>query len=304
MSDFVVLLLGVVILYGSAEALVKSSVKIANLMKMRTFIIGATIVSLTSSIPELSISLTSLSKHHSEIMLGNIIGSNIANILLVIGVASLIRPWEVKQSILPKDKSFLYIATVIFSFFAYNAKISRIEGMILFACFIAYNFFLINKSKAKQIQTLSNIEAAQFYIKNFFHNYKMIFFIGVGVIGSIGGSFLIVNRAVNIANILGIKKIVISISLVSIATALPELGMAIVSSIRKQTELILGNVIGSNIYNLFFVTGLSVSFFPVTLAEDKIHFQLGTLILISFLIYPFSQKSFHFSRSKAVLTPI
>ena len=295
------LILGIAILYIGADALVRSSVRLAQVMHIRPFIIGLTIISLISSVPELCISLISLSKHETEIMLGNIIGSNIANAALIIGVANLIRPLKPSRSILSRDIIVMYIATLIFFLFTLNASLNRFEGLILLSGIILYNISLIHSSKVKKHQSLSHIEIARFYLKSSYNNRKCIFLATTGVIGLIYGAHLIIDSAVDIAIFLGVNNLVISISVVSFATALPELGMAIVSSIRNQSDLLLGNIIGSNIYNLFFVTGLSVTIFPIQQLEYKIYFQLAAMIIFSALILLFSNPSFRFPRAAALL---
>ncbi len=295
------LTIGVFLIYIGAEFLVNSAVRIAQAINIRPFIIGATIVSFASSIPELSISLTSLYQGHAEIMLGNILGSNIANIALIIGVTSFIYPIKTVDERLNRELIVMILGTLGFIFLIKDGELERMNGIILFTGIVIYNLLLIHQSKIKQQKSMSNFKTAQYYLKDTISQIKVLFLLIIGFILLTAGAHLIVKSAADIAKMFGINKMVISISMISFATALPELGLAIVGALRRQTDLVLGNIIGSNIYNIFFVTGISVSIFPTHFSTARILINIFGLMIFTFFCAAFFFKNFRLTRLISII---
>jgi len=293
-------LIGILLLYFSADLLVNSGVRLAELMNVRPFIIGVTVVSFVSSVPELSISMVSLSHHQPDIMIGNIIGSNIANVGLILPIAVLIRPAHLREKVLNRDVVVMFMATILFCSLLIGGKLHRWEGLLLFAAIILYNISLIHSSNLRKSKSISHYKTAKLFLQGSYANWKCFILLLVGLVGMIYSAKIIVKSAADIAEMLNISKMVISISMVAIATALPELGMAVVSSIRNQSDLLLGNIIGSNIYNLLFVTGFSAIIFPVGNIGQEILMKLLAMLIFSFFILPFALRE-RVSRKSALL---
>jgi len=291
---------GIILLYFSADILIKSAVRLAELMNIRPFVIGITIISFASSVPELSITLVSLSHHHSDIMFGNIIGSNIANVALILPISVLINPKQLHAKVLSRDVVVMIMATILFCLLLIGGKLSRWEGFLLFSAIVLYNLSLIHSSNLRKSKAISHYQTAKLFLRGSYANWKCYILLILGFIGMIYSAKIIVKSAISIAETLHISEMVVSISMVAIATALPELGMAIVSSLRNQSDILLGNIIGSNIYNLLFVVGFSSMIFPAGSLAPGIFLKLLALLIFSLFIIPFALKK-NVSRKLAFL---
>jgi len=281
-------IIGITLLYFSADILIKSAVRLAELLKVRPFIIGITVVSFVSSVPELFISLVSLSHHHPDVMVGNIIGSNIANVGLILPIAVLIRPAYLRKKVLSRDVVVMFMVTILFCLLLIGGKLHRWESMLLFSAIILYNISLIHSSKLRKSKSISHYKTAKLFLKGSYANWQCLTLLIVGLIGMLYSANIIVKSAVEMAEKLHISKMVISISIVAIATALPELGMAVVGAVRQQSDILLGNIIGSNIYNMLFVVGFSGMIFPVENLGQEILMKLLAMLAFSFFILPFA----------------
>ncbi len=280
-------IIGIILLYLSADLLINAAVRLAELMRVRPFIIGITVISFASSIPELSISLVSLYHKQPDIMIGNVIGSNIANLGLILPIAVLIHPSRLKDKVLSRDVVVMFMATILFFLFLHDGSLSRWEGVCLFTAVILYNFSLIHSSHLRKSKSISHYKTAKLFVKGSYANWKCFLLLAIGMVGMIYSAKLIVHSAVELATVLGISKMVISISIVAVATALPELGLAIVSSIQGKNDILLGNVIGSNVNNLLFVAGFSGSIFPTGQIGEQILLKLIAMIFFSLFLLPF-----------------
>lgn len=296
----IMLIVGIALIYFSAEFLVESAIQLARRLNIRPFVIGLTVVSFVSSLPELGIGLFSVYRGQAEIMFGNIIGSNIANIALIIGISAIIRPLVIQKTVVRRDLIILLFATGLFILFIWDRTIERTNGLLLFFGIIVFNFMLIRASKKKRNNGTSNFQETQFLVKNAMSQKRIFLVLVLGSAGLIWGSHFIVNAAAELANDFGMSRMVISLSLVAVGTALPELSMAIVSSLRKQTEFLVGNIIGSNIYNLFFVIGFTGLVHPAELIGEKLWFQIGALGIFSLLLAYFSRSNLDITRNEGI----
>lgn len=274
---------GILVLYFSAKIVVNSAVKIAQLLQVRKFIIGITVVSFASSLPEFFISGTGLFHNHPEIMIGNVIGSSIANLGLILPCALLINPVVHTQNILNRDVVVFFCALTLFVLFLKNGILGHIEGAILFAALICYNLSLIHSSRLHKSNSNSHLKTAKLFLKSSLYQWHHFAFLIAGIISLIFSARIIVNSAVQIAILLKVSELAISLSLVAFATALPELGMSIISAIKKQNELLIGNIIGSNIYNLLFVSGFNTLIMPAIL-KMTISLSIQIFFLIGFSV--------------------
>ena len=260
------LILGLVLLVVGAELLVKGASQLATAMGISPLIIGLTIVACGTSTPEMVVSIMSGLTGQADIALGNVIGSNVFNILLILGISALITPLVVSQQLLRFDVPLMVGISILVLILGYDGQISRIDGFLLFASFISYTLFLIRQSKKENKELTderaehnANKMSRQSWIKN-----SVSIIVGLGLL--VLGAQWLVNSAITIAQQLGVSELIIGLTIVAIGTSLPEVATSIIASMRGERDIAVGNVIGSNIFNILAVLGLSS-----IVAPDGIH---------------------------------
>lgn len=270
------------VLYG-ADALVKGATALARKFNISELVIGLTIVALGTSLPELVISVGSAIKGSSGIALGNVIGSNIFNSMLILGVTAMITPIKFSAKMLSRELPFNLLASIVLILVSgsmligggENEEISRYSGLILLcflAVFIRYTFSISNDSEEsnEDIKSVSN--------------WKIVFYIIVGLASLIFGGKLFVGGATEVARLLGLSEAVIGITIVSAGSSLPELAVSINAARKGNAGIALGNVLGSNILNIFFILGCSATITPISL--DGFSFvDYYVLIATSLMVY-------------------
>ncbi len=290
--DIVLFILGFVFLVQGATILVDGSAAIAKKFHISNLVIGLTIVAFGTSAPELIVSAMASFKGNADIAFGNIIGSNISNTLLILGVAALIYPLMVKKSIVHRQIPFSLFSIILvgilvndFLLSKVNLNIlSRIDGLILiffFTIFIYYTFSS-NKNKEGLIESISPDEIEEHNI-----TLSIVMIIG-GLIGLFLGGRWIVSGAIEIATWFGLSQALVGLTIVAVGTSLPELAASAVAAYRKQTDIAIGNVIGSNVFNLLWVLGLGsmirpISYNPILNVDMLLLFSVTILLLL--LIY-------------------
>ena len=291
--EIILFILGAGILLGGADILVKGSAKLARSFGISPLIIGLTLVAFGTSFPELSVSLLAALQGNSDISIGNIVGSNIANIGLILGIASLLIPLRIEWSTVFIESPFMIFSAFllfIFSFFTLTSGISRAEGLILlvfFVIFILYMFYMAKREK-KETKLYRQYEKAYSDGKNFWKPTIMVLF---GLLGVIGGAKFMVDSAINIATTLGVSQAVIALSIIAIGTSLPELVTSIVAAYKNEPAIAIGNIVGSNIFNILLVGGLSATISPLDTTTTMI-FNMAVMIFFSiiFLIFAFTKR--------------
>ena len=271
----VLLLVGFVFLIKGSDFFVDGASSIASILRVPTIIVGLTIVAFGTSAPEAAVSITSSLTGSNAMAVSNVIGSNLFNMLMVIGIAALLSNLLMEKSVLEKDLPFLVVITIIFAIFIFIGKgITNIEGIILLLILVAYIVYLIYSTK--KTGNLDHVEKPKFTLK------KSIFFIIIGLVGIILGGDLVVDSASAIAIALGMSETLVGLTIVAIGTSLPELVTSITALKKGENQLVIGNVIGSNIFNILFVLGASsaISAIPInsSMLTDVV-FMLGVTIL-------------------------
>lgn len=278
------LISGIALLLYSGNILVKGSSAIAALFKISPLVIGLTVVAFGTSAPELIVSLDSAITGHPEIALGNVIGSNIANIALVLALTVIILPMPVAEQTIKRSWPVMFISGVILFVFMSNNLISRFEGVILFLMLILFIYSSIKSSNRFQ----QNINIPQ--IKTPHKPWAYIIMIILASVGLAIGSRLLVTGAASLAAEIGISERVISITVVAFGTSVPELTASIIAALKKESDISVGNIIGSNIFNIFTVLGLTSIVKPITFnfTDFKIDLwiMMGIYILLFFSILP------------------
>ncbi len=282
--NFALLILGFVFLIKGADMLIDGSASIAKRYKISNLVIGLTIVAFGTSTPELIINVLSSLGRYPDIAVGNILGSNISNTLLILGVAAVIYPLSVRKDTISEQIPFSVFAALVVWFVAndaisgtYVSWISRSDALVLivlFAVFLYYSFG-VEHIKGDVEEQINEVPPA-----------RSIVFIVLGIIGLALGGRWVVNSAVSIADSFGISQKVIGLTLVALGTSLPELVTSIVAAMKKQTDIILGNVVGSNIFNLLWILGVTALISPIRF-EQKYNSDLAMMVFASILLLVF-----------------
>ena len=294
MSEFeivIYLLVGLVLLVLGGEGLVRGSSSIALRFGVSPLVIGLTIVAFGTSSPELLVSLQAVLNGNSDISLGNVIGSNIGNIGLILAVSALIRPLTVQMQIIKREIPFMIfvsvlitIVIIIFSVFSFML------GIVFTAILIAYIFITLKNSKNEKIVT-TDLPS----IKKEVSLLVSVFFVLGGLLSLIIGSDLFVKGSVSLAKIFGVSDLVIGLTIVAIGTSLPELVTSVVAAIKNETDIAIGNVVGSNIFNILGILGITGIVGKLSLESINL-VDLGALLLFALIILPLSKTQFVLQR--------
>ena len=293
--SFILFIIGILVLFKSSNLLVDGASSIANDLKISPLLIGLTVVAFATSAPELMVSVTAALSGSTEIALGNVIGSNIFNILAIVGVSALIFPLVIHKRIVLKEIPISFFATILVFIFMASAifnkginfslggveilgYLTRIHGLILLGLFIIFIAFLIktakkNEKEAEEIKSIPMKRAAIFVV--------------VGMIGlSLSSKYLIVDSGIIIAESFGISQTLIGLTLISVGTSLPELATSITASLKKNSDIAVGNIVGSNIFNLLFILGVTLVIRPVPIMGQNI-FDIAFLLFATILFFLF-----------------
>ncbi|MDX9907553.1 MAG: calcium/sodium antiporter [Bacteroidales bacterium] len=295
---------GMVLLIAGSNWLVDGASSLARRFNISDLVIGLTIVAFGTSSPELIVNLFASFNGNTDIAIGNVVGSNIFNTLAILGLTAIVTPIAVKSTTVWKEIPFSILAVVAMAFMANDIfidgssrdMISRNDGFILlcfFSIFMAYTFAL-----AKSSGPLKEVTTVEMSL------YKAILFIIAGLAGLFFGGKFMVEGAVDIARSLGISEAVIGLTVVAAGTSMPELATSVVAAIKKKSDIAIGNVVGSNIFNIFFVLGISASIRPIPLARDNSsNFDMIFLIIMSvlLLLFVFSGKEKKINRLEGTI---
>jgi len=291
--DFLGILFGIILLSHGGDVLTKSSIDLSLKFSVPKIIIGMTVVSFATSAPELIVSLNATLNGFSNFAIGNVIGSNIANIGLVLGIITIIYPINLQQRFYTSDFPILMLSTFLFYLLLITGnKISRGEGIILLVLISIILIYLFLYQK-KSISEFSDVgDTSKISIS------KSIFYVLFSGLLLWLGSETLIKSAISVANKYEISERVISVTMVAIGTSIPELAASVVASIKKQNDLSIGNLIGSNIFNLLVVIGITSTVLPIEQIESKIIFNdMLWVILFSAIILPLA-----YLKRKNVLT--
>jgi len=250
------LIIGFVFLTGGAHFLVEGSKNLALKFNIRPIVVGLTIVALATSFPELLVSLTSALKGSDGMAVGNVVGSNIANIALALALAAIIRPFKFEHKTLFIDFPVMLFITLIFCIFAWNRQLIWQEGVVLLTTLTAYIIYCVKASSHKNESNNAHAQGSKL---------KNLIFVLAGSAAVIGGAYLFVAGGIGIARSYNINEAVIGLTVIAIGTSLPELAATVTAAIKNQNEIGIGNIIGSNIFNFALVIGIV----PCILALNK-----------------------------------
>jgi len=280
--DFIELISGLIILLIGGEFIVKGAVLVANKFHISPMVIGLTIVSFGTSAPELLVSIKAAIEGNPDIAVGNVVGSNIANLALVLGITVLFIPIVIDRSKIMINWVFMMLATIVFYLFSINGWVEEWEGIILFLALIIFIFFSIrfsdNKSPEDAEHTLTNNTNQKPIV--------IILYLILGIFGLYFGAEFLVEGAISIAHKLGMSEAVIGVTIVALGTSAPELTASIVAAYRKESGISIGNLIGSNIFNIMAVIGITGMVKPISISSKIMSFDMYWLLGISLMILP------------------
>lgn len=303
MSFFTIVLLviGLVCLVGGAELLVRGAAAIASRLGISPIVIGLTVVAFGTSAPELAVSVNASLGGKSDVAFGNVVGSNIVNILLILGLSATVGALAVTQRIVRLDVPILIGVSFVALLMGIDKKFSRIDGIILVAAAIVYTVWLIRTSRAdgKEIDAeyTEAIDILEEGVVKLPLLTQVLFVLG-GLVVLVLGSQLLVNSATKIAESFGVSELVIGLTIVAIGTSLPELATSVMASIRGERDIAVGNVIGSNLFNIMLVLGVSsvVSSNGVAVQESAIRLDIPVMIGATIALLPICWNGFQIKR--------
>jgi len=284
-------ILGLVLLYYGAEYLVRGGSSIALKLKISPLVIGLTLVAYATSAPELVVSVDAAIKGMGDVSIGNIVGSNICNIALILGLCAVITPLQVNKKLLKNDVWLMSItALALLGCYALNRGVNRVEAAILLIGSITYTVWSIYSSRRENCS-----DAVEDMPKKTYSLPVAILLVAGGLAALIGGAKCFVNSAVEIAKFCGVSEAVIGLTLVAVGTSLPELATSVVAAIRKEQDIAIGNVVGSNIFNVLAILGVAPLIEPVK-AQGISYVDMILMVVLSLILYPIMRSGMKISR--------
>tara|TARA_R110002073_G_scaffold105115_4_gene237789 strand:+ start:3691 stop:4611 length:921 start_codon:yes stop_codon:yes gene_type:complete len=274
--DYVFVIAGLIGLFFGGEALVRGSVGIARRMAVPPLLIGLTVVGFGTSTPELLVSVDAALRGVPDIAVGNIIGSNIANILLIVGVSALVWPIRISGATLRRDTGVMMAATLVLIPVLALGEIARLSGLALFAGLVMYlSWAYLRPGEAEAASETDATPPS---------NLISLLWVIAGLIALMAGARMLVDGAVAIARGYGVSEAFIGLTIVAIGTSLPELATSLIAALRRQSEIAIGNIIGSNIFNILGILGVTAMVTPIPVASRFLSFDLPILIAASLVL--------------------
>ena len=286
-------IVGVIFLYKCSDILVEGTSKTAAQLGISSLIISVIVVAFGTSAPEFAISVGAAFQSHADISMGNIIGSCVANLLLVLGVSAIIRPIKVKKTIIKREMPIIIGVTIVLllsSFFGLLDTHRLIGGAIFLVLFAVFIVYFIQCAKKERNNDVEKYESGK--------TLKNIIFIILGIAGVVVGALLLIESALSIADFFGIPEMLIALSMVAVGTSLPELVVSAMAAYKNESDIAVGNVIGSNVFNIFLILGASALLIPLN-AVNSIG-NLLILMVVTLVMFPVLYTGHVISRKEGV----
>jgi cation:H+ antiporter len=279
--NFLFVVLGFILLILGGNWLLKSAVGFSLKLQIPKIVIGMTVVSFATSAPELIVSINSALEGHADIAMGNVIGSNIANLGLVLAITILLSTISVEKSFYKTDWPVMMIASLmLFGFVFFDAELQRWEGVVLFSFLVVFLIYLLRFQKTAVVDELPEDDEELPLFKN-------VMYFAIGGVALWGGSELLIDGAVGMAKNFNISERIIGISVVSVGTSIPELAASVIAILKKEKAISLGNLIGSNVFNILAVLGITSMITPIKITDiGLLNNDIYWMLLISFIVLP------------------
>lgn len=287
-----------ILLYFGASWLVKGSSALALKAGVSPLVAGLTVVAFGTSSPELVVGINTAIAGQGNMALGNVIGSNIFNICIILGISAIVAPLRIKMQLLKMDIPILIFITIAFMILFHDRQISRLEGSVLLSGIVFYtilNIALARREKSNEVIDEFEKSIPKSNMKWYFSTGMVV--IGIGVL--VAGSELLVKGAVEIARVLGVGETIISLTIIAAGTSMPELASSIVATMKKEYDIAIGNIIGSNIFNILGIIGVSSMISPLSaLAISNI--DLYIMLGVTLLLLPFFRTKYTLTRDEGI----
>ena len=297
-ADVVLLTLGIGVLYFGAEWLVRGSVRLAGSLGVSPMVVGLTVVSFGTSAPELVVCTVAALSGDTDLAIGNVMGSNLANIGLILGLTAIVRPLDVKARVVWREMPLMLLVTAGFYPLAVDLRLSQADGVILLGALAAYLVFVFQSVGDEAPEILDEYEE---FIKSSKNqrasvNGEDVFWVIAGSACLVLGGTCIVVGAVQVATHLGISQVVIGLTVVAVGTSLPELATALMAAARREADIAVGNVIGSNIFNVAGILGTAAIVRPLPIPESVLRREFPAVLLMSLLLFPLVRSGWRIGR--------
>jgi cation:H+ antiporter len=283
-TPLVIFVLGLVALYVGADLMIRGASRLARKLGVNALVIGLTVVAMGTSMPELLVGVVASARDSGDITIGNVVGSNIANIALILGFAALIRPIRVQMRLLVREVPIMIFASIAFYVFALDGELSRWDGLALLAGFVAYTLYLLEgarrESPAIEVEYQKFVPAGGTVL-----SHLLLTAIGLGTL--LAGAHLVVSGAATVARLLGISELAVGLTVVALGTSLPELATSVAASVQDEGDILVGNVIGSNVFNLLAVLSCAILTRPLGISRSVISVEAPVMLAVSILVLPF-----------------
>ncbi|HVS32558.1 MAG TPA: calcium/sodium antiporter [Thermoanaerobaculia bacterium] len=291
MTQLLAFAAGLVLLYYGAEWLVRGSARIARALGITPLVIGLTVVAFGTSAPELVVSVLASMRGESNVALGNVVGSNILNIALILGLSAVIHPLLVQSSLVARELPVMIGATLAIAVVGWNGSVSRVEGVVFLACFVLYLWFVV--ALARRAPQSAQIEYDEYEValklepagESRQWDYLLV---AGGLAALVVGAHLLVTAAVAFARMLGISDLVIALTVVAVGTSLPELATSAIAAMRGEADIAVGNIVGSNIFNVLLILGAAAAVNPLAVDPGLLRFEIPVCIAVSAILLPFA----------------
>lgn len=291
---------GVAVLYFGAEWLVRGSARLAAAMGVHPIVVGLTVVSFGTSAPELVVSLVAALDGKGDIAVGNVLGSNLANIGLILGLTALVKPINVDARLLRREVPLMLAITLILYPLILDHGLGRLDGFGLVCVLVIYLVLMFKRGGGPEPQLLEEIGVTVEATRPG-PRLRDLTLVLAGCLALVLGARAIVTSAQTIAEALGISQLVIGLTVIAIGTSLPELATSVVAALRGQSDIAIGNVIGSNIFNVAAILGITASVTPIAVNPSVLTRELPAVLFLSFLAWPLSRTDFQIKRWEAAL---
>ena len=293
---------GVGVLYFGAEWLVRGSARLATSLGVSPIVVGLTVVSMGTSAPELVISVVASLGGNPDLAIGNVMGSNLANVGLVLGISAILRPLHVSTQVVTREVAVMFFITVALLPLIWDHHIGRLEGLLLVTMLVFYLGYVLRTAKTEGTEARENREATRKAIGLFPRTIvRDVVFVVLGVAGLVLGAFAIRESAVAIAEAMGVSELVIGLTLVSIGTSLPELATCAVAALRHEADIAVGNILGSNVFNIAGVLGVTSIIGPLDFSPEVLRLEFPAVMVITVLMVPIVRHRLVIRRREGVI---
>ena len=281
---------GLAALYYGAEWLVRGAARLARALGISAIVVGLTIVAFGTSAPELIVTILAGARGQPDVAVGNVVGSNIVNIGLILGVSAAISVVRIQAGLILREMPIMVVAALALIAFGADGVISRVDGALLFAGLIAFVLYMLRSARRGEPTPVLEAEFEEFEQKEdmvptaAMGRGRDILLILIGLVALVVGAELLVRAAVSVARAAGVSELVIGLTIVSVGTSLPELATSVVAAMRREADIAVGNVVGSNIFNVLAVLGIAPLFQPIAVARSLYDLEMWVMLAFSLLL--------------------